>query len=151
VLIERLYAEHYKQLLRYAEKKLFGGHRAPDLVQDAFVIAFDKREELEQHPNPAGWLMNTLKGLITNEYKARARAARRFLPLSAYSGAEQSGESDALLFEIRNMFTPDEWLLIKAVYIDGYSAVELSRMLGIGYEACKKRIQKALSKLRVQF
>ncbi|MDR2615520.1 MAG: sigma-70 family RNA polymerase sigma factor [Oscillospiraceae bacterium] len=149
--IERLFAEHYKKLLRYAEIKLGGGHRAPDLVQDVFVKAQKNREALERSPNPAGWLINALKWRIMNEYKARGNAARLLAPLNSLSGAEPGYEMNTLFFEVRDMLSPEEWRLIQAVYIDGYSAVELSRDLGIGYEACKKRIQKALSKLRDRF
>lgn len=34
---------------------------ADDLVQDVFLLAYSKREMLETHPNPDGWLMNAAK------------------------------------------------------------------------------------------
>ena len=45
-------------------------------VQDTFRIACTKVDELITSPNPKGWLMNTLKNVINNMKRSRARWLR---------------------------------------------------------------------------
>jgi DNA-directed RNA polymerase specialized sigma24 family protein len=45
--------------------------------------------------------------------------------------------------EIREALHPDEWYLLKAIYIDGKTFAELSTELGIEYDTCRKRVHRA--------
>ena len=59
--------------------------QAEDAVQEAFTIAWEKRETFYQHPNPAGWLTITLKNVVKNMVRADQRWAERLLQVPADS------------------------------------------------------------------
>lgn len=63
-LISSLYQENYNKLLSYVLKQGLHLSVAEDIVQDAYYEAMKKSEEIKIHPNPGGWLMNTVKNKI---------------------------------------------------------------------------------------
>lgn len=58
-----LYIDNYHKISSYINHRamLKCSTDADDLVQDVFLLAFSKKEMLEEHPNPGGWLMATAK------------------------------------------------------------------------------------------
>ena len=74
-----LYEQNASKMLRYASYQLRNASIAEELVEEAFVRLLQRREELLEHPNPAGWLWKTLQHLILTEVKL-ARY-RREVPL----------------------------------------------------------------------
>lgn len=58
-----LYIDNYHKIYSYINHRamLKCSTDADDLVQDVFVLAFSRKDILESHPNPGGWLMATAK------------------------------------------------------------------------------------------
>lgn len=67
-----LYEQNASKMLRYASYQLRNASIAEELVEEAFVRLLQRREELWEHPNPAGWLWKTLQHLILTEVKLGA-------------------------------------------------------------------------------
>jgi RNA polymerase sigma-70 factor (ECF subfamily) len=76
IYIEQLYREMFTQLNIYAQNALQDRSLGEEAVQDTFRIACIKAEELMVSANPKGWLMNTLKNVINNIKRSRARLLR---------------------------------------------------------------------------
>ena len=64
--IDRLYLQMYSMLFEYARSSLSSDALAEEAVQDTFIIACQKPEALCESPNPEGWLVNTLKNVLSN-------------------------------------------------------------------------------------
>ena len=69
--IEQLYLEMYDMMLSYARCSFAEESLAEEAVQETFIIACQKPEQLCQSANPKGWLVNTLKFTIRNMKRNR--------------------------------------------------------------------------------
>ena len=69
--IKRLYLEMYSKLFDYAFSFLKNESLAEEAVQNTFQIACQKPEKVCNSPNPQGWLVITLKNVISNTVKSR--------------------------------------------------------------------------------
>lgn len=58
-----LYIDNYHKIYTFISHRamLKCSADADDIVQDVFVLAYSRRDVLENHPNPGGWLMATAK------------------------------------------------------------------------------------------
>lgn len=59
----------------YAARFFKNQDLAQDVVQETFLIAQAKIEQVMESPSPKGWLFNTLKNVIGNTYKQQKRLA----------------------------------------------------------------------------
>jgi RNA polymerase sigma-70 factor (ECF subfamily) len=72
--LERLFAGHYRELLRFAQRRV-GVDAAGDVVAETFLIAWRRLPEVPaQHAR--AWLYATARHVIANELRARQRRDR---------------------------------------------------------------------------
>ena len=143
--VEALYREMYGMMVNYAKHALLGdGTIAEEAVQETFRIAVTKAAQLSDSENPRGWLINTLKNVLTNMRREQARA-ERLLRKAAANAAQFSGSTAA---EITDLIGDEDIRLLRRVILDGFSTREAAYELNISVEACKKRIQRAKARLR---
>lgn len=146
----QLYIEQFDFLYYLACSMLHDDHLGYDLVQDTFQVAFMKIEELMHHPNPAGWLVQTMK------YKAAhiQRDQKLLLELNEAVMAHNDGTS---VFEEHeddwkkrwlNVLSEAELTMLQKYYGEGYPIQTVAQEQGIGVEACYKRLQRAKKKIR---
>ena len=95
------------------------------------------------------WLVKTLKFTINN-IKRNRECARQVL--SGYLMEQQEGRGYSedklelrLLYE--DIFSTEDFQLIKELAVDGKSHLEMAQARGISVNACKKRVQRAKEKL----
>ena len=148
--IEKLYHEMFMQLNIYAQNILRDRALAEEAVQDTFRIACTKVDELISSPNPKGWLMNTLKNVINNMKRSRARWLRILFTSAEINEDSFGSTNDEIDPEIMygGIISAEEFDLIKKVVLEKYSLLEAAEELGISIEACKKRLQRAKNKLK---
>ena len=77
-LFGEIYVNNWSKLLRYAKANKSCAGVAEELVQDTFHDAWSKFNELVNHENIGGWLMQTLKNKMRNYTRARQRDAKVF-------------------------------------------------------------------------
>ena len=132
--IEDLYLELYDLLFGYAYGILNDVSQSEEAVQETFRIACDKVASLRESPNPHGWLMNTLKGVLQNQLR-RNRKQSDELP---------EGEMDPLSVELLygNVSQSKEFKLLQAIS-EGETTKEIAQRLGITEGSCKKRVQRS--------
>ena len=95
---DTIYEENFKILQRAAERLTRDQLLAEDMVQTAFLTLLAKHEELQDHPNIRGWLIQTLRYQIQNELK-HARYTKEAPLKPTYEqviGAPESYGSDFL-------------------------------------------------------
>jgi RNA polymerase sigma-70 factor (ECF subfamily) len=152
-LFERMNGE----LFSIAYQRIQDSHRAEELVQDVFLRASEKIDEVMQSPNPRGWLYYALEFFLKHEFRSRLNIQKAFVEQSEFAedledSASNSAEDEALkMLEHSSMFTDNEWHLLKRAYIEGYTIAEIAEELGIEYDACAKRLHKARDKAKKLF
>lgn len=148
--IERLYLLMYDKLFVYARSTLSNDSLAEEAVQETFRIACTKPESLCTSANPEGWLVITLKNVISNMKKSRMTANRILTDYISAQVQELAVSEDRISFELmyENIAELEEFKLIKEMAIDGRSQLEIAQSRGISLNACKKRVQRAKEVLR---
>ena len=148
--IERLYLQMYAMLFEYARSSLSSDSLAEEAVQDAFQISCQKPEALINSPNPEGWMVNTLKNVISNTVRSQNIAKRILLGYFASNINDLTISNDRVGLEILydDIADLEEFKLVKEFALDGKSYLEMSQELGISVAACRKRMQRARETLQ---
>lgn len=148
--IAELYLEMYKNLLQYAKAKLNNDLLlAEEVVQETFRIACTKPEDICTSKNPQGWLKQTLKFVIQNEWRTQASVRdRQEVYNSAHEMDAVSEDKLNLSLLYGNLSGTEEFRLVKEMALEGKSQQEIAEERGISLNACKKRIQRAKMTLR---
>ncbi|CAH0122365.1 MULTISPECIES: RNA polymerase sigma factor [unclassified Paenibacillus] len=150
--IRALYMEMYYLLSAYAQNVLSDRSLAEEAVQETFRIACAKADKFLFSPNPKGWLLNTLKNVISN--KVRSQASLKSIVFSSLDLDENNipGDTDVpnVDFLYSDLANNEDYKLLKKIVVDKYSMLEAAQEVGISVEACKKRVQRAKKKLRKQ-
>ncbi|MDR2570206.1 MAG: sigma-70 family RNA polymerase sigma factor [Oscillospiraceae bacterium] len=147
-LLSALHHEMYFDLVRIANMKLRDIQASHDIVQDAFIVALEKIDVLNNHTNPKGWIVNTLKNKILHEFRARFRHSMLMKHLEPLINSSNNSTSIELWSYLSEIIEDEELFLLKLIYEEGYSLIEVSEKLGISYSACRKRVQRAKDKIR---
>ena len=145
-----LHSEMHNSLYIYAKAALGNNALAEEAVQETFRIACGSPNKLLTSSNPNGWLMETLKYVIRNIRRNRARLSNLMtaaIPLEAVASepSRQNMEFNAMCEEYVG---EEDYRLLRMVTLDKYTMLEASQELGITVEACKKRVQRARKKLK---
>jgi len=145
--IHQLYIEMFKKLVRTACFRIRDYHAAEDIAQDVFVLAHKMQDDLVVHPNPKGWLFDTLNKKLMHELRARTRFIASLEKLEAKLLAEQS-ENNEIKSDKFDHLTQQEFDMLKMVYNDGFTIKMVAEKLGLTYETCRRQIQRAKDKVR---
>lgn len=153
-LFGELMRRHNARLFRIARAILREDAEAEDVLQEAYVRAFEHLGRLEAPEAVAGWLSR----IVVNEAKARLRRRRAVRELGsaqevrvvAFDPEQETlsrqlrdvlaGAIDALPLGYRTVFVLRE--------IEGLDTREVSAALGIREEAVKTRLHRARAALR---
>ena len=148
-IIKALYMDMYAPLLAYAQSTLQDSSLAEEAVQDAFRIACAKVNDLTNSKNPKGWLVNTLKYVIKNMIRTRAKWSSHVIESLSQCYGELRGKNDEVNYTLMyaDLIESEEFHLVKRIALDRCSMLELAHELGISVDACKKRVQRAKVKL----
>lgn len=77
-IIRNLYEQYYFLLYRYALPKVnFDNDAAANCVHAVFDVASKNIEKLRDHENIGGWMMRSLKNIISDHYKAQRRRTKK--------------------------------------------------------------------------
>lgn len=143
--IAELHRNHSAPMIQLAYRLIGDRFIAEDLVQEAFLTACFKSDELATHVNPVGWLYKTLSFLILRE---RNRAYHRLE--SPMVNDDFPGAEDSLPLElvIPTELSENEKELIINRYEKRFTYEELAEKKGITQEACRKQLSRALQHCR---
>lgn len=146
--LEKLFLENYSSMEYYAARFFKNQDLAQDVVQETFLIAQAKIEQVMESPSPKGWLFNTLKNVIGNTYKQQKRLANMIpiedceLPTDMEISVETTYQS---------MISSEDLQILIWVYCEGWPYADVAEKLHIGLDACKKRIQRARLRFKAAF
>jgi RNA polymerase sigma-70 factor (ECF subfamily) len=154
-------------LIRFVHHLTHSGEDAHDLVQDVFVDAW-RATQRQASPFIAGaderavrnWLFRAAycnaisalrhRGVIVWESLAMFDAADAHEPPAPDSFEDQVIEGEALRAALAALEPPDVACLRLSV-IEGFSAVEIAQILEIAPAAARKRLSRAMQRLRATY
>lgn len=148
--IRMLHEEMHHPLYAYALSALKNPSIAEEAVQDVFQTACTDPQSLLTSASPKGWLMEVLKRVILEIRRTQMRLSRIIVSSISLDELEVAapGTDPTFYLECVDYIGERDFELLKMVYLEGRSMLELSKMLGISVEACKKRVQRSRKKLR---
>ncbi|MEM6280163.1 MAG: RNA polymerase sigma factor, partial [Verrucomicrobiota bacterium] len=148
---------HHAELLVYARALTRDVATARDIVQEAFIVAYEKVETFDVTRDFATWM----RGIVRNKWREWLRKNQKYAltdtevaALDADVAAWQSdkAEDESALFEaLRDCLhrLPESLSeAITACYFEGRTGEEAAAHLGIAPAAVRKRLQRARSLLR---
>ena len=152
-----LVRSHHRDLLVYATAITRNPATARDIVQEAFIVAYEKREVFDVTRDFATWM----RGIVRNKWREWLRKNRRYdlgdhelARIDADIAAWQTSRAlqDNSLFEALEdcLGRLPETLrsTIAAYYYEGRSGDEVASFLKVAPAAVRKRLQRARTLLK---
>lgn len=159
--IETLFKAYFGRLTIYANAALQNPTRAAEVVQDAFHEAVRHIDTLMAHPNPGGWLMQTVKYKVKESERMHRRYVQRFLSLDTdllpdfavitHDFERVESEAENSLAAIQATLMQEEFYLLRRIVFESASHLEVAEELGISVWASQKRLERIRKKLEQAF
>lgn len=147
--IRKLYLKLFKSLYAYAYASTNDTNYAQEAIQETFRIVCTKPNECLSSSNPSGWIMQTLKNVLSNFSRHRATLNKYFINIDPTDYEQLSKVDDAdpdLLFS--GTVSPEDFALLKYVVLYNHTIKEAAEEFGLPFEGCKKRLQRIKKKIR---
>ena len=157
---ERFYREHVEAVQRFVARRVGDPYLAADLTADVFVAVIESAGSYRRsRGEPVAWLFGIARNVVADE---RRRTAKELRTAARIRGRELVDEDDlaslheridresaarALYQELRLLPT-GERAVLELVALDGLSAGEAGKALGIGAVATRVRLHRARRRLR---
>lgn len=152
-LIIELSQKYYKSLYQYVKQICDDKTIVADIVQDTFMIAYEKADTLQKHEDPVKWLYITAKFRMLQitataiQYKDLDSIAES-VPDDIEFENDVISNCDAML-EMTRSLEPHEIRLIIQHYREGYTPKELAEEYHTTPGSIKMRMQRAKQKLKM--
>lgn len=148
--IECLYIQMYNILFEYAKSALSNETLAEEAIQEVFRIACQKPAAVCESINPQGWMVLTIKHVISNMGRSQFVETRALAKYSSLNPDIASALPTQIEVELlyNDIADTEEFHMLKEMTIEGLSYPEMAQKRGITVEACRKRMQRAKEFLR---
>lgn len=154
----QLYRAYFYDLKRYAVAHL-NPEQAEDIVQDTFHEAIMQIHTVAVHPNPGGWLVNTLHYKILNCQRANQKDMLRLTYLDPKVVEQIAGArsiEDAMIRQennrivqkaIEDALTENDQYIIKRLVIEKASHKDVAEEMQVSVWTSQKRLERVREKL----
>lgn len=150
--IMKLSEKYYKSLYLYVKKICDNKAFAEDIVQDTFLIAYQKADELQHHENIAAWLYQTARYRMLHVLEENLYFEELGAISEIYNGS--NGFEDECISvldfypEIARQLNPQDLRLILRHYEEGYSYNELAQEYRTSSSSIKMKMQRIRRQLK---
>lgn len=153
---EHLFREHYSRLFRYAFTLLNDEEESRDVLNDAFLGAWNHRDSIAADKLPAYLFTGVRNGCLSVIRKRRYTHMVSDATLSYLSAESESAwaEREERLCQIEKqiaLLTPRTRYVLEQCYYERRSYHDVAQELGISSDGVKKHITTALKHLRSHF
>ncbi len=155
--LPQLIARHLDWVYSLCRRSVRDAELAEDVTQDVFLILIKKAARLPHGANMSGWIFNTVRYCCNNALRNQ-HTRRRHELAAAHIRSEPAatevplGDEDLLPLldeQLVRLSQADRTALLLRYY-ERRSLREVGDVLGISEEAAKKRVQRAVEKLRIR-
>ena len=149
-----LESNNFQQEVRKVQKLLFriawaymgNLQDVEDMVQDAIMIAWSKRNTLRDAKQFSAWIARILANQCKNTL--RRRKILSFFPLEEDKAVTDELPVEAPVREAMKKLKPETQLLITLYYDDGYTMKEIAEILGVPLGTVQTRLMRARKRLK---
>lgn len=145
--IKLLMEKHSQHMIQLTCRRTCDHQLAEDLVQETFLTACCKPDQVCSHTNPKEWLYNTLNKLTMRELDRAYHAAEVCELDNDLVGL--TGVHLPMEYHLPAGLTARERELILMRVEDGLSYEEIAEHFGVSEAACRQRVSRAMRKCRV--
>jgi RNA polymerase sigma factor (sigma-70 family) len=147
----RLYAEHEREILRYALRRSADPEDAADVVAETFLVAWRRLRDVPLGDEARLWLYATARRVLANHKRGvgrRTRLAERLREeLRRQLPVEPAAERQGVLDALAAMKEGDRELLMLVGW-EGLTPSQAARVLGISAVSARTRLHRARRRLR---
>jgi RNA polymerase sigma factor (sigma-70 family) len=160
---EALYRSNHAFVWRCARRMGIDESELEDVIQDVFVIAYRRRDQLDPQVKPCTWLFGILRNVVRNRARGRGRRQRRVAAYATQVDARERqrrrletelGErllADGLLAEFLRELDEGQRSVFVLAELEGYTGKEIAAALGINPNTAHSRLRLARRAFRAHF
>jgi RNA polymerase sigma factor (sigma-70 family) len=161
-VFEAFYREHVDAVERFVARRIADPHLAADLTAEVFLAAIDAAVSYRPRRGaPALWLFGVARNVVNSEFRRAAREkqvnarfdGRRLLADDDIVRAQERIDAEARsreLYAALDGLTDAERAVFELSALDGLSATEAARALGIRPVTARVRLHRARHTLRTE-
>lgn len=141
----------HEELVSFVYKKVKDKATAEDIVQDVFIRAHSKIEQLKETGKFTGWIYQITRNTVADYYRNRAR---HLVPVPIDSESDEPGFNDCVgqCLTVLMRTLPDIYRIpLELTEHENLSQVEVAERLSISYSGARSRVQRARKMLREKF
>jgi RNA polymerase sigma-70 factor (ECF subfamily) len=150
-----MYDHHFDSVARYCLRRL-PEQNAPDAVSEVFLTAWRRFDSMPAGDESLPWLYGVARNVVRNINRSQRRLLRlsaRFMAQPHYPEPSPEvqivrNEQDTELVAALESLRPDDQEVLRLRAYEGLSVKQISFALGCSEEAAKKRVSRALGRLR---
>ena len=148
---DALFREHYAEIVRYLSTRLGSRDEAADVAAEVFVAAWRSVPGLRYRGRPVlAWLYRVAANMASDRLRQRMREPVATEGVHAQPVADPTdaiADRDALSRALRRL-PADQQLAVHLRLVEGYSFVEVGRLMGRSAGACQMLVLRAGRQLR---
>jgi RNA polymerase sigma factor (sigma-70 family) len=161
---EEIVSRHSGWVYSVALRAVRDKHLAEDVTQAVFIILAKKARSIREGTPLSGWLFKACRFAVSDALKRRTRMKNRenrfaefFRATNAEGAAPAEGATDVpdeishTLDEAVGVLSDSDRQAVLLRFYENKSLAEVGQSLGISEEAAKKRVARAVDKLRKHF
>lgn len=146
-----LYREFFPALTYFADRILADPNAAKDVVQDAFVILWQRRSSLDHISEIKAYLYTTVRNQCLKHLEKHQRQNDCILPVPEESSIEEAiiaSDTARELYQLINSLSPALYQIVRLYYLEGKSNHEIAAMLNIEPDTVIRQRLRAIMALR---
>jgi len=147
---EAFFRDEHARLLRALFLVTGNGSEAEELMQEAFLKVWERRDRVGRLDDPTGYLYRTAMNAFRSRYRRALRAARRAIhpspPADAFAQAE---DRDRVARALRTL-PPRQRAALVLTELLGYGSEEAGRVLGVKAVTARVLASQARAALRME-
>ncbi len=139
-----LYTQERRRLVSIAFRLLKNKNDVEDVVQDTFIIAISKADEVVKHPCPSKWLVLTLKNIIRNLNRIYLKEQNLVFPLGDQEIATFDLISEkSLILLLESCLSKPHYDIFVDYYFKEIDIKNVALRHNISLSACKMRLKRS--------
>jgi RNA polymerase sigma-70 factor (family 1) len=145
-----LFREYFPSLTYYANRFLHSRDSAEDIVQDCFVLLWQKRDQLQQVLLIKSYLFTTVRNQCFKFLQKKKKEAVDIFAEDVPDAAATliTAETASELYRLISKLTPSLQQVIRLYYLEGKSNHEIAKLLDIQPDTVIRQRLRAILTLR---